>query len=316
MHDFEPIAIQARDLEIGREYGGAKRDGVPRLEQAVLHQRVEDVADGGGGTFDCEEVVAPAWRLAVAHFLHEILVRDALAVHQHAIRDRIVVTDDAVGQLVHERVGVEVELLYAVVHARAQQRHARLPAVTVQECAEALSDVLPLRHAAQVGRVPYALGFLDTEPPQREECLPWRGCDPVRVAAPGVEHLPRARLGLIGGQLDQFVLQFEGAQLLQLAHLGQMQLLLLRLLRHRRLRVPLVERRAARSGHRQHDHHAPADEQSTSSRISVARCLKGGGHRARTVPAWRKNWISACWCVALTVFALLPRLDSRVRASA
>ena len=129
----------------------------------------------------------------------------------------VVVADHRVRELVHERVGIEAELLHAEVKDAAEEPGARLARVLCEKALEAPGDAVGLRHAREpdAGLVAIEAGFLEGELAEKEERLAGRRGDPVRVASPRVEHHRRALVGRLLGGLDEQVLQLERAQLLE-----------------------------------------------------------------------------------------------------
>ena len=60
----QPIIVELRNLDVGRENRHADRDLVARRQQPVLAQRLEDVGDAGRPAFDREQVHAACRELA------------------------------------------------------------------------------------------------------------------------------------------------------------------------------------------------------------------------------------------------------------
>ncbi len=116
----EVVAVEARDLEVRRERRHHQRDAVAGTEQEVGGERVEDVADRRRTTLDREEVPVARRGRALEQLVGEVLAQDLLDVSADPVGARVPVADDAVDQLVHERVGVEAERL-AVVDRAPQQ---------------------------------------------------------------------------------------------------------------------------------------------------------------------------------------------------
>ena len=85
----------------------------------------------------------------------------------------------------------------------------------LRKSAKRFRNALFLRHAAQVRDVDAAPRLFDAEAQQRAEGLTRRGANPVRIAAPGVQHLSIAFPFAFGRQRNEFVLEFEGTQLEQ-----------------------------------------------------------------------------------------------------
>lgn len=101
---LQVVVLELRHLEIGGEDRRAEGDGVAGIEQALVLQRLEDVAHGRGAALDRVEVELHVRAVAGTHRPHEIFVGNGLVVDEGAIRHRVVVADDAVGQLVDEVV--------------------------------------------------------------------------------------------------------------------------------------------------------------------------------------------------------------------
>ena len=138
-----------------------------------------------------------------------------LRVPEHAIGNRVVVADGRVGELPDEGIGVEAERVDGVVERLSQQRSTRAVLRALEELAETRGDARRGRHAADagVGLVPGPFRLAERELAHQEERLARRHGNPVRIAAARVEHGDRARLRRFVGDLDQLVLQLEGAQL-------------------------------------------------------------------------------------------------------
>ncbi|MNJ54159.1 hypothetical protein D3C77_495890 [compost metagenome] len=198
-----------RNLDIGREGRQEQRDGVTLLQQAVLHQRVKDVAHGGGAAFDREQVELALRGTAVAHFLDQVVMHDLFDVHQRARRHGIVVADDAVGELVDPLVGVKALDLHAVLKHAHQEVVAVLALVLGQEFTQPVGAALLGRHARQNGVIAHAARFLHGELTHQEKCVARFGGDPIRIAAPGVQHGQGSRVLVFLGQRDQIILQFK-----------------------------------------------------------------------------------------------------------
>lgn len=140
-----------------------------------------------------------------------------LQVHQGTRRHRVVVADDAVGQLMDPFVGHEVLDLHAVLKHPGQEVRARRALVLGQELAQAIGAALLGRHARQDHIVAHAARFLHGELAQQEEGVARFGGNPVGIAAARVQHGQRGRLLGVLGQRDQIILKFKGRQLLQVA---------------------------------------------------------------------------------------------------
>lgn len=151
---------------------------------------------------------------STAHRQIEIGVHDLLDMGQHAVGHRVVVAVDRIGELAHPGVGVETQDVHAIAHPAAQQCHRVGLRLTGQEPVEAGGDAVCSRHSGQsVEFVPVAAGFIAGEPADQIERLPADDGGPVGVAAAGVDHGVRVLFHILIGEIDEFVLQFEGAQL-------------------------------------------------------------------------------------------------------
>ncbi len=216
-HDLELEAFEMRDLDIGRERRQEQRDGIALLQQAVLHQRVEDVAHGRRAALDREQVELALGRTAVAHFLDQVIVHHLFQVDQCARRHGIVVADKAVRQLMDPRIGVESLDLHAVLQHTDQKIVAVQTLVLGQEFAEPVRAALLGWHARENGFVAHAARLLHGELPHQEKRIARLGGNPVRIATAGVQHGDRGSLLVFLGQRNQIILQFEGRKLFEVA---------------------------------------------------------------------------------------------------
>jgi len=105
----EPEVFQPRKLDVRRKDRRPERDRVAVTKDPVLAQAAEHVTHGRRSTFDRKEVEYPRGRPVVAHRLGEVPLDDSLGVREDTIRLRVVVTDDCIGELVHEGVCVEAQ---------------------------------------------------------------------------------------------------------------------------------------------------------------------------------------------------------------
>lgn len=234
--DVEAVGVELGDLDVRGEDRHHERDPVPLVQQAVLHEGVEDVAHGGRAALGREQAQpVPRGRLPAEEFVGEVAADDLLGVREHAVGHRVVVGDGRVGQFVDEGVLVEAEALQRVRHTGGEEFDAGHARVLPDERVEAVPGTLPLRHPAEVVGRPDPLGLREGEVAEGVEGLARSGRHPVGVAAARVEHL-RLRLALLAGlvelgvlgQADEDVLQLErgepGVRLDLLggqAHLGQ-----------------------------------------------------------------------------------------------
>ncbi len=187
-HDLHVVVLEMRHLEVGREDRGHHRDGVARIEQPVGFERLEDVAHRRRAALDGVEAERARRAGLAAHRPLQILAHDALVVHEHAIRHRIVVADDRVDQFVHEGVGVEIELLHRPRHHGSQQSGAWHVAVRLQPGDEAGGNPRGFRHSPDPSRqLQRALALGDGELAEEEEGRAGLGRDPVRISPARVE---------------------------------------------------------------------------------------------------------------------------------
>ena len=211
----ERVVFQVGHLDVGREDRRGERDGVALLEEAI--QRLEEIAHRRGAALDRVEIELALRVRVPAHRPHQVLMGDALVVHEHAVGHRIVVADDRIDQLVHEGVGLEPEQLHRERHHRRQELSARRLLVLGEVRRQPVGDALSRGHAAEAGRMlhhPLALG--DRELAEQKEALARGGGDPIGVAAPGVEERRLRGAGRLLRELDQLVLDLERAQGLEL----------------------------------------------------------------------------------------------------
>jgi hypothetical protein len=277
-HHVELVGVQLRDLDVGGEHRHHQRDPVALPQHAVLHQRVEDVAHGGGAALGGEEVEpGPGRRPAVHQLLLQVAAHHLLSVDQHPVRLGVVVTDDAVGELVDPLVAVEAEADGGQVDAVLEQGDARQFGVRGDERVEASCTAVLLRHAAEIVGGPHPAALGEGEVAQREAGLARPGRDPVGVPAARVEHRPGAAAllhGLVGpvplGEGDELALQLERAEGGQPLHfltadggLGH------------EASSGVVEGRSVGSGEQGDDDRAPDGEQHVPDRV-------GDGVRARS----------------------------------
>ena len=216
--DVQGVVLEVRHLEVRREDRHAQGNRIPGIEQSRRLQRLEDVAHGGGAALDRIEIERAGGARLTAHSPHQVLMNDLLVVHEHAVRHRIVVTDDAVDEFMHEGIRLEAELLDGKVDHRAKADGTGAVGVVCEPVVQACRNAGCLWHAADTRRqihAPPALG--DSELAQQKERLAWLGGDPVRVAAAGIQE---GKVGLRSrspADLDQLVLDFERTQRLVFA---------------------------------------------------------------------------------------------------
>lgn len=132
-----------------------------------------------------------------------------LGVHEHAHGRRIVIAEHAIDPLAGQQIGIDSVRLVRIVDAAREQCVAGRIGLLVEESAQSVCDAALLRQAAEIRceRALPCLGYRELTQPK--ECRTRRERDPVRVAAPGVQHHP---LAAVLGKLEQRVLQLERAQ--------------------------------------------------------------------------------------------------------
>ena len=116
-------------------------------------------------------------------------------------------------ELVNKGVRIEFECLRRIGQHRRQKRSARHVCVLRHPCLEPGGDSARLRHPADAGWMfhdAFALG--NGELAQQEKPFARRRGDPVWIAAAGIQESALRRLRRLPGQLDQLILDLEGAQ--------------------------------------------------------------------------------------------------------
>ena len=214
----QAVILQVRHLEIRREDGRHHGDGVAGVQEAVGLQRLEDVAHRGRAPFDRVEIERARWPGIAAHRPLQVLADDALVVHEHAIRHRIVVAENRVDELVHEVVRREAERRDGPRNDAAEERGAGHLGVRLQPAREACRDAGSFRHSAEAARQLHrALALGDGELAEQEECRARFGCDPVGVAASGVQVRDLRGFGGFRRDFREVVLDLERAERLVLS---------------------------------------------------------------------------------------------------
>ncbi|OWG18384.1 hypothetical protein KDK82_1863 [Delftia sp. K82] len=213
-HFLEVVLGQFGDLDIRREHRHADGHLVAGLEQAADAQALEDIGHGRRAALDREQVHRLGWHGAACHLAHDVLAHDLLAHGEHARRHGVVAAQDAVHHLVQEGGGVQPQLVAHIAQRLAQELHPLLVAVLGDKALEAPLDAVELGQPAHAHRHVGVrqLRLRRREQPQPEEGPARRGRQEVGIATPRIEH---EAVGLARGHLDQFVLEFERAQIRQ-----------------------------------------------------------------------------------------------------
>ena len=128
---IEPVEMA--DFDIWSEGRHGKRHLVSPLQQAVHHKGIKDVAHRRGPAFHCKNIKSRRWSLARAHFFRQILLRYAFGVDQYAVGGWILVAYDAVNQLVHKPIWIELEFSNCVVDSSAKHTCSRGVQILSQE---------------------------------------------------------------------------------------------------------------------------------------------------------------------------------------
>src|SRR2546423_1623945 len=211
--EVEVVVLEVRHLEVRGEDRHAERDRVAGVEDPVALQRLKGVAHGGGAAFDRVDLKRTLGSRISAHRPKQVFVNYLFVVDQHAVRDRVVIADDGIRQLVHELVGVEAELLHRPRDHFLQEGRSRHVVVLFQPVLKAASDALCLGHAAHARRqVEHPLTLSHRKLPEQEERVARRGRNPVRVAATGVQVGEGIFLRRLRSQLGDEILDLERAQ--------------------------------------------------------------------------------------------------------
>ena len=223
-HGFQPVGFQLRNLDVGGEHRHADGHLVALAHQLVLLERIEDVGHSGGAAFGGEDVHLLRGDAASHHLLHHVLAHDLLADAQHARRHGVIAAQHPFHHFVQEFRGGQPQLVSHIAQRAAQKGHAFLVLEFTEKALETAFDALDLRQpadaAVHIGKG--QLRFRGRKQPQAEEGPARHGGQEVGVAAAGVQHVLG---GSAGGQLDQLILEFERAQLGELAVISHLNLL-------------------------------------------------------------------------------------------
>jgi hypothetical protein len=174
-----------------------------------VHERLEDVGDAGARTLDREEVVAAGRRIARKELGHEMTAHQLLCVREHPDRQRVVIAEDSVHPFTDKEIRLERVRVACVFDAPFEERIARSAGTFRQKSLQAQRDAALLRQTAEIRaqRDPSCLGHGKLA--QTEIRRTRLESDPVRVAAPRIEH---QALAPVFGEFDQSVLELERAQ--------------------------------------------------------------------------------------------------------
>ena len=215
---LEIVVLEVGHFQVGREDRRSERDRVAGVQQPVGLQRLEDVAHRSGAALDRVEIELAGGARLAAHRPHQILVHDPLVVDQHSIRHRIVVADDRIDQLMDECIRFELEGLDCELHHCRKEGGARHIPLRLEPGVQTSRNAAGLRHAADTcGMIHHPLAFGAGELAEEEERVARPCCNPVGIAAPGIQEGGLRGPRGLPCQLDQLVLDFERAQSFELA---------------------------------------------------------------------------------------------------
>ena len=188
-HDVQPVVLEVRHLEVGREDRRDHRDGVAGVQQAVRLERLEEVAHRGRAAFDRVEVEPAGGPRLAAHRPLQVLADDLLVVDEHPVGHRVVVADDRVDQFVDECVGVEAELLDRPGDDPLQERSAGHGGALVEPGREARGHPWCFRHAPDARRAdPSSAALGNRELSEEKERRAGIGGDPVGFPLPAFRY--------------------------------------------------------------------------------------------------------------------------------
>jgi hypothetical protein len=177
-----------RHFNVWREDGSAESDCVPRAEQAIRFQRLEDVAHGGSSALDRIEIELAGRPGISTHRPHQVFVRDPFIVHKHAVGNWVVVTDDGVHEFVNKGIWLEPEFLNGEWHHCRKKRCTRHVSVFGKPCLQARGDTFGLWHSANSsGMFHHAFALGDRELTKQEVAFSRGGRNPVGIATSGIE---------------------------------------------------------------------------------------------------------------------------------
>ena len=159
----------------------------PGFEQPIRLKRFEDVAHRRGAALDGVEIELPLRLRLPAHGPLQVLVDDALVVHEHPVGNRVVVPDDTVDEFVNESVGGELELLDGKCDCRPEEIGAGHFGVLGEPSVEPPRHAARSRHATDASRQLHCpSAFNHCELAEQEEPLARCRSHPVRIAPPSV----------------------------------------------------------------------------------------------------------------------------------
>ncbi len=156
-------------------------------------------------------------RALVAHFLDEELVHNLLTAAEHPAGHGIKVADDALAQFIGEFVGLKLQLL-RVPYSQVSRSSLMPGALRLffRKVFETIGQARGHRDlAARVGDRRVAAGLLEAEAQEGAVGVARRGADPPASGLPRPASRNCASWALLRGfaELDQFILQFERAEL-------------------------------------------------------------------------------------------------------
>ena len=179
-----------------------------------MHQRLEHVGDARARALDGEQVEAAAVGIAAEQFGDQVGPHQRLGLRQHAHRQGVVVAEDTVDPLGNEPVRIEAVDIAREVDAARQQRATGDARPFGQKGVQPCGDAALARQATDAGAGRHVLRFAEREGAEQHAGRTRLEHQPVRVAAPGIEH---QALAPVLGEFDQPVLQFERAQAFEAA---------------------------------------------------------------------------------------------------
>ena len=88
---------------------GSRSSRLHRLLETIGLQGFEDVTHRGGAAFDRIQFEVTLRPGVAAHGPLQVFAHDLLVVYEHAVGHGVIVADNGIDQLVHERVRLEAE---------------------------------------------------------------------------------------------------------------------------------------------------------------------------------------------------------------